>query len=186
MVSIDQVLLLQKKVESAVQKIVQLKAENDALRSKCSELTNALSEKSELLASFTADEKKIEDSILGALDRLNTIENNLLDKAGQKAEGAVSAAPSVNKIPENKPASPSKEEAPSTLQMQTASEIIQETKSENTSASLENQGDTSEAQVQENAESENSPDMFDDSDISINAEFEDDDSSDSGKKFDIF
>ena len=83
MISIDQVLLLQQKVESAVQKIVELKAENDALRNKCSELTNALSEKSELLASFTADEKKIEDSILGALDRLNKIENSVLSQAGQ-------------------------------------------------------------------------------------------------------
>lgn len=93
MISIDQVLLLQQKVESAVQKIVQLKAENDALRSKCSELTNALSEKTELLASFTADEKKIEDSILGALDRLNKIENSVLSQAGQNTASTTEAAP---------------------------------------------------------------------------------------------
>lgn len=93
MISIDQVLLLQQKVESAVQKIVELKAENDALRNKCSELTNALSEKSELLASFTADEKKIEDSILGALDRLNKIENSVLSQAGQNAAPKSEAAP---------------------------------------------------------------------------------------------
>ncbi len=93
MISIDQVLLLQQKVESAVQKIVELKAENDALRNKCSELTNALSEKSELLASFTADEKKIEDSILGALDRLNKIENSVLSQAGQNTALKSEAAP---------------------------------------------------------------------------------------------
>lgn len=93
MISIDQVLLLQQKVESAVQKIVELKAENDALRNKCSELTNALSEKSELLASFTADEKKIEDSILGALDRLNKIENSVLSQAGQNTAPKSEAAP---------------------------------------------------------------------------------------------
>lgn len=93
MISIDQVLLLQQKVESAVQKIVELKAENDALRNKCSELTNALSEKSELLASFTADEKKIEDSILGALDRLNKIENSVISQAGQNAAPKSEAAP---------------------------------------------------------------------------------------------
>ncbi len=85
MISIDQVLLLQEKVESAVQKIVELKAENDALRNKCSELTNALSEKTELLNSFTADEKKIEDSILCALDRLNKIENSFFTNAGQNS-----------------------------------------------------------------------------------------------------
>ena len=93
MISIDQVLLLQQKVESAVQKIVELKSENDALRNKCSELTNALSEKSELLASFTADEKKIEDSILGALDRLNKIENSVLSQAGQNTALKSEAAP---------------------------------------------------------------------------------------------
>lgn len=92
MISIDQVLLLQQKVESAVQKIVELKSENDALRRQCSELTNALSEKTELLNSFTADEKKIEDSILGALDRLNKIENSILSQAGQNAAPKSEAA----------------------------------------------------------------------------------------------
>lgn len=93
MISIDQVLLLQQKVESAVQKIVELKSENDALRRQCSELTNALSEKSELLASFSANEKKIEDSILGALDRLNRIENSVISSAGQNTASKSEAAP---------------------------------------------------------------------------------------------
>ena len=90
MISFDQVLLLQKKVESAVQKIVELKAENDALRNKCSELTNALSEKTELLESFYADEKKIESSIMDALDRLNSIENSVVSQGVQKEPDSVS------------------------------------------------------------------------------------------------
>ena len=97
MISFDQVLLLQKKVESAVQKIVELKTENDALRSKCSELTNALSEKTELLNSFTADEQKIESTIKDALNQLNTIEDTLVAQSG-------STAPSQN--------TPVKKEAP--------------------------------------------------------------------------
>jgi len=56
MISLDQVLLLEQKVESAVGKIAQLQAENDALRSKCSELTNALSNKTEQLSSFEQDQ----------------------------------------------------------------------------------------------------------------------------------
>ena len=52
MISLDQVLLLEQKVESAVEKIRQLQNENDALRKKCSELTNALSSKSEQLSNF--------------------------------------------------------------------------------------------------------------------------------------
>ncbi len=89
MISLDQILLLEQRVESAVAKIAQLQAENDALRSKCSELTNALSSKSEQLSTFESDQNKIESGILKALDRLNSIENSVLKAAGQ----AVSFSP---------------------------------------------------------------------------------------------
>ena len=85
MISLDHVLLLEQKVESAVAKIAQLQAENDALRSRCSELTNALSTKSEQLSSFESDQNKIESGILKALDRLNSIENSVLKASGQAA-----------------------------------------------------------------------------------------------------
>ncbi|MBQ4379602.1 MAG: hypothetical protein II821_10480 [Treponema sp.] len=42
MISFDQVLLLEERVESAVKKIEQLNAENAALRAKVVELSNAL------------------------------------------------------------------------------------------------------------------------------------------------
>ena len=92
MISVDTILLLQQKVESAVQKIEQLKSENDALRAERSELTKALSEKSELLSRLNADEKKIEDGILGALSRLDTVENALLDGSQATAQPQVQAA----------------------------------------------------------------------------------------------
>lgn len=85
MISLDQILLLEQRVESAVAKIAQLQAENDALRSKCSELTNALSSKSEQLSTFESDQNKIESGILKALDRLNSIENSVLKATGQAA-----------------------------------------------------------------------------------------------------
>ena len=59
MISLDQVLLLQEKVETAVQKITalsennaRLESENDALRSTCAELSKALEEKTELVKTF--------------------------------------------------------------------------------------------------------------------------------------
>lgn len=85
MISLDQILLLEQRVESAVAKIAQLQAENDALRRKCSELTNALSSKSEQLSTFESDQNKIESGILKALDRLNSIENSILKASGQAA-----------------------------------------------------------------------------------------------------
>ena len=91
MISLDQVMLLEQRVESAVEKIQQLQAENDALRSKCSELTNALSSKSEQLSSFETDQSQIESGILKALDRLNAIENQVL-----KATSQVSSAQQIN------------------------------------------------------------------------------------------
>ena len=81
MVSLDQVLLLQEKVESAVQKIAQLNQENDALRTRCSELTKALSQKTEQLSAFASDQNKIEEGILKALERLNSVENTVLKAA---------------------------------------------------------------------------------------------------------
>ena len=66
MITLDQVLLLQKKVETAVERIsslqneiTQLRSDNDALRSKCAELTNALSVKTEQFSSYEADQNKI-------------------------------------------------------------------------------------------------------------------------------
>ncbi len=129
MISLDQVLLLQKKVEAAVEKIVfleaklkdsekkleeskeclknaenrkdenlekiqlietknqELKKENDALRSKCAELTNALSNKTELVSNLELVQDKIEAGILNALNKLDAVENSVLStQANQKNE----------------------------------------------------------------------------------------------------
>lgn len=76
--TLEQFTLLEQKIESAVAKIQQLQAENDALRNKCKELTNALSDKSEQLSFFQNDKSRIETGIQKALDRLNSIENTVL------------------------------------------------------------------------------------------------------------
>ena len=82
MISLDQVLLLQKKVETAVEKIKaltaeneQLKADNDALRSTCAELTKAVSDKSELVSSLESEQDRIEATILDTLNQLDVVEN---------------------------------------------------------------------------------------------------------------
>ncbi|MBM7023392.1 MULTISPECIES: cell division protein ZapB [Treponema] len=100
MISLDQILLLERKVESAVEKISQLQSENDALRTKCAELTNALADKSERLSSIEQDQSKIEDGILKALDRLNSIENSVL-RAGSAASAA--KTPQSPKAPQSAP-----------------------------------------------------------------------------------
>lgn len=94
MISLDQVYLLEQKVESAVAKIQQLQAENDALRNKCAELTNALSAKSEQLTTIETDQNQIENGIKKALDRLNSIENTVLKTVSTMASsGQVAPTP---------------------------------------------------------------------------------------------
>ena len=108
MISLDQVFLLEQKVESAVAKIQQLQAENDALRSKCDELTNALSAKSEQLSSFEADQSQIESGIKKALDRLNSIENSVLKTAesagGQAAKPVIQSQQTAKPVSQAQPA----------------------------------------------------------------------------------
>lgn len=88
MISLDQVLLLQRKVETAVDKISQLKSDNDALRSKCAELTKALSEKTELVSRLESEQSKIEEGILTALNRLDIVENSVLTSSEEEPEQA--------------------------------------------------------------------------------------------------
>ncbi|MCR4821630.1 MAG: cell division protein ZapB [Treponema sp.] len=95
MISIDQVLLLEERVESAVKKIEQLNAENAALRSKCAELTNALAAKSEQFSSFESNQSKIEEGILKALSRLNAVENVVLSASSAQSP---SKPESVNQV----------------------------------------------------------------------------------------
>ncbi|MBP5283211.1 MAG: cell division protein ZapB [Treponema sp.] len=92
MISFDQVLILEQKVENAVAKIAQLNAENAALRKKCAELTNALSAKTEQFSAFQSDQGRIEEGILKALERLNTVENAVLTAAGQESAQVQPAA----------------------------------------------------------------------------------------------
>ena len=91
MISFDQVLLLEERVESAVKKIEQLNAENAALRAKVAELSNALNAKSEQFSSFQSDQSKIEEGILKALSRLNAVENVVLQASGAAQSVSVSS-----------------------------------------------------------------------------------------------
>ncbi|MCQ2589633.1 MAG: cell division protein ZapB [Treponema sp.] len=97
--TLEQFTLLEQKIESAVAKIQQLQAENDALRNKCKELTNALSSQSEQLSFYQADKGKIETGIQKALDRLNSIENTILKTDDQSIpffkEPTVTEEPSI-------------------------------------------------------------------------------------------
>ena len=98
MISVDQILVLEEKIESAVAKIAQLTAENDALRSKCAELTNALSAKTEQLSEFQSNQSKIEIGIIKALEQLDSISKR---SANQVVDETINTPNTVNTTEQN-------------------------------------------------------------------------------------
>lgn len=98
MINLSQLELLEAKIESAVEKISQLQVENDALRNRVQELSNALSAKSEQLSLAEKDQEKIENGILKALNRLNSIENSVLKSAGTTSAAVKSVEGNVSPV----------------------------------------------------------------------------------------
>jgi predicted nuclease with TOPRIM domain len=77
MLSLDQVRLLENRVEKAVGKITSLTDENTRLRSQLSGLQTRVNELEGLVRSFKDDQGRIEEGILSALDRLSAFEDSV-------------------------------------------------------------------------------------------------------------
>ena len=142
MVTLDQVLLLQKKVETAVAKIrdltsqvQQLNSDNDALRRKCAELTKALSDKSELVTSLENEQDKIESSIINALKELDVVEDSILGNAtSSEAEETVSE----NKVAEAENTAEAVEEEEKVIDYSSSATTV-ETEQKETTDSVSNE-----------------------------------------------
>lgn len=125
MISLDQVELLEAKIESAVEKITQLQVENDALRNRVQELSNALSAKSEQLSLCEKDQAIIETGILKALNRLNSIENTVLKSAGSSTPAAAVSQPAAEAVVPS--SAPVVEEVSETVAEEALESEVQET-----------------------------------------------------------
>ncbi|MBS7260586.1 MAG: cell division protein ZapB [Treponema sp.] len=125
MISLDQVELLEAKIESAVAKITQLQVENDALRNRVQELSNALSAKSEQLSLCEKDQAIIETGILKALNRLNSIENTVLKSAGSSTPVAAVSQPAAEAVVPS--SAPVVEEVSETVAEEALESEVQET-----------------------------------------------------------
>ena len=77
MLNLDQVRLLENRVEKAVGKIQSLTTENTHLRSQLSALQTRVGELEGLVRSFKDDQGRIEEGILNALDRLSAFEDSV-------------------------------------------------------------------------------------------------------------
>ncbi len=76
MLTLDQVRLLENRVEKAVGKITSLTDENTLLRNQLSGLQTRVSELEGLVRTFRDDQGRIEEGILSALDRLSAFEDS--------------------------------------------------------------------------------------------------------------
>ena len=204
MISLDQVMRLEEKVESAVKKIQQLQEENAALRTKCDELTNALSLKSEQLSNFTSDQNQIEIGIKNALERLDSIENTVLKNGEHPVAQAASAATMNFNAMQEVQKEEKTVEAPEN-QEDTTSDVSDSTENEEKNqkeyqeqVALQNSFNASETSIQEQASSSsivtyNTPITNEDTDDnqpldSIQEEYEEDSAEEDqdGLGFDIF
>lgn len=78
MISLEQIQLLEQKVESAVAKILQLTEERDALHQRCVQLEEENKRLQSNIIDFHQDQERIEQGIINALDKLNAVENSVL------------------------------------------------------------------------------------------------------------
>lgn len=84
MISLVQIQLLEEKVESAVAKILQLTKENEVLAQRCAQLEDEKAKLQDNLLNFHQDQERIEQGIIKALDRLNVVENSVLQAVEQR------------------------------------------------------------------------------------------------------
>ncbi len=83
MLNLDQVRLLENRVEKAIGKIQSLDGENARLKTQLSALQAHVSELESLVQSFKDDQGRIEEGILNALDRLSAFEDSMFQTDAQ-------------------------------------------------------------------------------------------------------
>ena len=84
MLSLDQVRLLENRVEKAVSKISSLTSENEHLRSQLATLQQRVHELEGFVSGFKDDQGKIEAGILNALEQLGALENAITSEPVQE------------------------------------------------------------------------------------------------------
>lgn len=77
MISLEQIRILEQKVESALARLKELQNENAVLKHENTELKTQVNELNETCSRFEQEEGKIEQGILHVLNRLNTMEDTV-------------------------------------------------------------------------------------------------------------
>ncbi|MDR1105749.1 MAG: cell division protein ZapB [Treponema sp.] len=101
MVTLDQVKLLETKVEKAIGYVEKVSGENTGLRERLESYQKRIDELEVLVETFKEDQSRIEDGILSTLDRLNQFEDAIERSLGiknrdKKAPKAAAPSPAGN------------------------------------------------------------------------------------------
>lgn len=128
MISLDQIQMLERKVESAVTKMTSLQEMNASLREKNTELEHANSLLTQRVSSFEVDQSRIEQGILNALDRLNSMESAVLQTGSVHSTPKLQPSSTEDTGNQAKPSQPTTEnlKAINTIQNKETSEEIQD------------------------------------------------------------
>ncbi len=105
MLSLEQIQLIQQKVEKVIAKINVLEQENAKLSLQNDELVKQNNELTSKIASFEADQTKIEQGLLHALERLNSVENSVLKVGSEQIQSQQVKNQDNTKAPEMNAAS---------------------------------------------------------------------------------
>lgn len=104
MISLDQVHALEKKVEGAVSKIIELKNENIALKNRISILEKENAELSSKVSVFEREQNRVEEGILSVLNRLDVVEDTVSSSVATDSFVPVTEPVSGNKAEATEPA----------------------------------------------------------------------------------
>lgn len=97
MISLDQVRILEKKVESAVKMIVDLRKENTELKNKCVYLEKMNTELNSKVSVFEQEQNRVEEGLLSVLNRLDVVEDAVSTSSAQ-ADNSDNVMPTVPEV----------------------------------------------------------------------------------------
>jgi FtsZ-binding cell division protein ZapB len=86
MITLEQIRLLEAKIAKAVELIRSLKEENKTLRRAVNSAQGRMHELEKLVEDFKSDQQEIEQCIVRALDNLDRLEEEVVEKKGRRGE----------------------------------------------------------------------------------------------------
>jgi chromosome segregation ATPase len=99
MITLEQIRLLETKIGKAVELIRSLKEENKTLRRAVNTAQGRMRDLEKLVGDFKSDQQEIEQCIVRALDNLDRLEEEVVEKKGRRGE-AKAETPKTEPSPE--------------------------------------------------------------------------------------